>query len=43
MLYEIMDFKLPSPMAIAIEFDRLPSMIGLMRRFKKATVLTDKT
>ena len=43
MLYEIVDFKLPSPTAIAIEFGRLPSMLGLMRRFKKAAVLTDKT
>ena len=43
MLYEIVDFELPSPSAIAIEFGRLPSMIGLMRRFKKAAVLTDKT
>ena len=43
MLYEIVDFKLPTPSAIAIEFGRLPSMIGLMRRFRKAAVLTDKT
>ena len=43
MLYEVVDFKLPSPSTIAIEFGRLPSMIGLMRRFKKAAVLTDKT
>ena len=43
MLYEVVDFKLPSPSAIVIEFGRLPSMIGLMRRFKKAALLTDKT
>ena len=38
-----MDFKLPSPSAIAIEFGRLPSMLGVMRRrFRKAAVLTDR-
>ena len=43
MLYEIIDFHLPSLGAIAIEFSRLPSMFGLMRKFDRAAVLTDKT
>ncbi len=43
MLYEIIDFNLPSIGAIAIEFSRLPSMFGLMKRFNRAAVLTDKT
>jgi len=29
--------------AIGIEFSRLPSMFGLMKKFDRAAVLTDKT
>lgn len=43
MLYEITDFHLPTPGAIAVEFSRLPSMIGLMKKFDRAAVLSDKT
>ena len=43
MLYEIIDFHLPSLGAIGIEFTRLPSMFGLMKKFNRAAVLTDKT
>ena len=43
MLYEIIDFHLPSLGAIVIEFSRLPSMFGLMKKFDRAAVLTDKT
>ena len=43
MLYEITDFHLPSLGAIVIEFSRLPSMFGLMKKFDRAAVLTDKT
>lgn len=32
MLYEIIDFNLPSLGAIAIEFSRLPVMLGLMKK-----------
>jgi hypothetical protein len=42
MLYDIVEFHLPSLGAIAIEFSRLPSMFGLIRKFRKAAVLTDK-
>jgi hypothetical protein len=42
MLYDIVDFHLPSLGAIAIEFSRLPSMLGLMKRFRRAAVLTDR-
>ena len=42
MLYEIIDFHLPSLAAIGIEFSRLPAMLGLMRKFDRAAVLTDK-
>jgi len=43
MLYEVIDFNLPSLGAIAIEFSRLPAMLGLMKKFDRAAVLTDKT
>jgi SpoIIAA-like len=43
MLYEIIDFHFPSLSAIAIEFSRLPSMLGLIKKFDRAAVLTDKT
>ena len=43
MLYEIIDFHLPSLGAIAIELSRLPAIIGLMKKFDRAAVLTDKT
>ena len=43
MLYEVVDFQIPSMGAIGIEFSRLPSMFGLMKKFDRAAVLTDKT
>lgn len=42
MLYDVVDFHLPSLGAIGIEFSRLPSMLGLMKKFDRAAVLTDK-
>ncbi len=41
-LYDVIDFHLPSLGAIGIEFSRLPSMFGLMKIFDHAAVLTDK-
>ena len=43
MLYEITDFHLPTLGAIGVEFSRLPAMFGLMKKFDRAAVLTDKT
>ena len=43
MLYDVIDFHLPSLRAISIEFSRLPEMFGLIKRFNRAAVLTDKT
>ncbi|EMS80683.1 SpoIIAA family protein [Desulfotignum phosphitoxidans] len=43
MLYEIIDFHLPSLGAIAVEFSRFPAMFGLIRKFDRAAILTDKT
>ena len=42
MLYEVIDFHLPSLGAIGIEFSRLPAMFGLMKKFDRAAVLTEK-
>jgi hypothetical protein len=43
MFYDVIDFHLPSLSAIAIEFSRLPSMFGLLKKFNRAAVLADKT
>ena len=43
MLYEIVDLHFPSLGAIGVEFSRLPAMFGLMKKFDRAAVLTDKT
>lgn len=42
MLYDVIEFHLPSLDAIAIELSRLPSMFGLLKKFDRAAVLTDK-
>ena len=42
MLYDVIDYRLPSLDAIVIEFSRLPSMFGLLKKFNRAAVLTDK-
>ena len=43
MLYVVIDFVLPTLPAIGIELSRLPSMFGLLKKFDRAAVLTDKT
>lgn len=42
LLFDVVDFHLPSLDAVVIEFSRLPSMFGFLRKFKRAAVLTDK-
>lgn len=42
MLYEKKDFHIPSLEAIAVELSRLPSMLGIMKKFGRGAVLTDK-
>ena len=42
MLYDVVDYHLPSLGAIVIELARLPEMLRWMRRFKRAAVLADK-
>ncbi|NOZ11126.1 MAG: STAS/SEC14 domain-containing protein [Gammaproteobacteria bacterium] len=43
MLYEIIDFHIPSLGAIGVELSRFPEMFGLVKKFDRAAVLTDKT
>jgi len=42
MLYDIVDYHLPSLEAIAIEFSRFLSMLRWIKKFNRAAVLTDK-
>ncbi len=42
MLYDIVDYHLPSLGAIWLELSRLPALIGLMNQFDRAAVLTDE-
>jgi hypothetical protein len=42
MLYDVIDFHLPSLGAIGIELSRLPEMFRLMKKFDRAAVLSDK-
>jgi hypothetical protein len=42
MLYDIVDYHLPSLEAIAIEFSRLPTMLRWIKKFNRAAVLSDK-
>jgi hypothetical protein len=42
MLYDVVDYQLPTLSAITVEFARLPKMLALIRRFSRAAVLTDK-
>ncbi len=43
MLYDLVDYHLPSLGAIAVEFSHLPALFGMIRRFHKAAVLTDRS
>ena len=42
-LYDVIDFRLPSLGGIAIEFSLLPAVFGLLKKFDRTAVLTDKT
>jgi hypothetical protein len=41
-LYVVINFHLQMLSIIGIDFSRLPSMLGLMKKFNRAAVLTDK-
>lgn len=43
MLYDVIDFHIPSLGAIGIELSRLPEMLRLMKKYDRAAVLSDKT
>lgn len=43
MLYDVIEYKLPTIDAIILEFKRLPKMFDFIRRFRRAAVLSDKT
>ncbi len=43
MLYDVIDFKIPTLSAIMVEFSRLPAMFKLINKFDQAAVLSDKT
>jgi len=42
MLYRVGNFELPTLGAIGVEFSRLPSLFGLIRKFDRCAVLADK-
>jgi hypothetical protein len=42
MLYEIVDFHLPSLGALKVEFSRLAELLKLTKKFDRIAVLTDK-
>lgn len=42
MLFDAIEYRFPSLKAILIEFSRLPSMFGFIKRFHKAALLSDK-
>ncbi len=42
MLYRIDDFHTPTPGAMALEISRMPKMLHLMKRFRRAAILADK-
>jgi hypothetical protein len=42
MMYDVIDFRLPSIGAIAAEFSVLPAVFGLLKKFDRTVILTDK-
>lgn len=43
LLYDVIDFRLPSIGGIAIEFSLLPAVFKLLKKFDRTAILTDKT
>ena len=43
MLYDVIDFRLPSPSALAIQFSVLPSVFAILKKFDRTAILTNKT
>ena len=42
-LYDLIDFHLPTLGAVGVEFSRLPALFKLMKNFDSIAVLTDET
>lgn len=42
MLYDVVDYHLPTLDAIWVEIKQMPELLALMRHFKKAAILSDK-
>jgi hypothetical protein len=42
MLYDVIEYKLPTIDAIILEFKRMPKMFDFIKRFRRAAVLSDK-
>jgi hypothetical protein len=42
MLYRLGDFELPTAGAIAVELQRLPKLLGAIRRFERIAVIADE-
>ena len=43
MMYSIPEFEMPTAAAIAIELTRLPGLLGLIQRFDRCAVLSNRT
>ena len=43
MLFDVIDYHLPSFGALTIEFYRMPKLFGWIRKFHRAAVLSDET
>ena len=43
LLYDVIDFRFPSFGGMATEFSVLPAVFGLLKKFDRSAILTDKT
>lgn len=43
LLYDVIEYHLPTFSALTLELKRMPEMFRLIKRFQRAVVLTDKT
>jgi hypothetical protein len=43
MLFDVVEYHLPSLGAIGVELSRIPAMLGFIKQFDRAAVLSDKS
>ena len=43
LMYSIPEFEMPTAGALVVEFSRLPGLFGLLRRFDRCAVLSNRT